>query len=150
MIGFIVLQSILLFVMMFHDWIPVSPFNDISALKKVESNAKRFLGSLINTLIVIIPLFLTVYYDHHSFIPFSIMLNITAFYFFLTIGTIFSWWVPYFFGSSKKHKQLFSRYKNTHHFLPARGDHVVPNTLHVVLHLLVWSCLIFSIIFLVR
>lgn len=143
---FIVLQCILLFFMLFHDWIPAAPFNDIPTLKLSDSNFYRLLGSAINGTTVLIPLVLTLLYREH--LPFSINCTIAAFYLLIMLGTILSWWVPYFLGSSPKHKEQFSKFKDTHHFLPARGDNVVPNTLHVVLHLQVWACLAISLYFL--
>jgi len=47
-------------------------------------------------------------------------------------------------------KADFAEYENTHHFLPARGDNVVPNTLHVILHLQIWICFILSVYLLVK
>jgi len=135
MLFFTFLQIILLFFMLFHDWIPIPPFNDVVALKEVNGNAYRLFGSFINGVTVLVPLLITLTYYHQSHLPLSAAINIVAFYFFLTIGTILSWWVPYFFGSSQKHKNAFRKFRNTHYFLPARADNVIPNTLHVILHL---------------
>lgn len=140
---FIWLQFCLLFFMLFHDWIPVPPFNDIIALKKIDGNMRCLYGSLINGGGVLIPLWLTLSYASVK-IPSSTIMTIFFFYLVLTVGTICSWWIPYLFGSSAKHKQLFSKFSNTHHFLPKRGDNVVPNTLHIVLHIQVWVCLLIS------
>lgn len=144
---FIIVQFILLIFMLFHDWIPISPWNDIPTLRLKDGFFYRALSSVINGAAVLIPLLITWKY-HRTILPLSAAIEITAFYVLLTIGTIFSWWVPYIFGSSEKHKQQFSKFKNTHHFLPPRQDHVVPNTLHVILHLQVWACLVISIYFL--
>ena len=138
---FIVLQSILLVFMVFHDWISVRPFNDIDAIKKAESISVRIFSTIFNSLCVAIPLYLTMHAHVES------IFTILCFYGGLTVGTILSWWIPYIFGSSAVHKQQFARFKNTHHFLPARGDHVTPNSLHVVLHVLVWSCFGLSLYF---
>src|SRR5580765_315597 len=121
LIFFVILQFILLIFMLFHDWIPIPPFNDIAALKISDTNSHRLLGSFINGITVLIPLIITlIYYDqlHNHFFA---IITITAFYCLITIGTILMWWTPYFFGSSQKHKQAFSKFNNTHHFLPARG-----------------------------
>ncbi|OGT31505.1 MAG: hypothetical protein A3E87_04045 [Gammaproteobacteria bacterium RIFCSPHIGHO2_12_FULL_35_23] len=144
---FILLQFCLLFFMLFHDWIPVPPLNDTVALKKVDGNWDRLKSSLINGACVAIPLWLTLKYVDAT-IPLSTIITILAFYLALTIGTICAWWIPYFFGSSEKHKQIFKKFKNTHHFLPARGNNIIPNTLHVLLHLQIWTCLLFSVYFL--
>ncbi|MBP9765239.1 hypothetical protein KBD08_02790 [Candidatus Babeliales bacterium] len=97
--------------------------------------------TIINSLCVAIPLYMTLFYFKTK------LLSIVYFYGGLTVGTIASWWVPYIFGSSAIHKQQFLKFKNTHYFLPTRGDNVRPNTLHVVLHLLVWSCFGLSLYF---
>lgn len=185
---FIVLQSVLLFFMLFHDWIPVPPLNDTHALKKYDRPFYRFFGSAINGALVFIPLLLTLLYTNvqnvalgapifydNSFnllrsvvndalvsiplllkllytygqgIVFGANISIALFYGLLSVGTILSWWVPYFFGSSEKLKNAFSKFKNTHHFLPPRKDHIIPNTLHVILHLQVWTCFALSLYFL--
>lgn len=145
---FILLQLILLFFMIFHDWISVPPFNNIEALKISDGNLHRLLGSATNGILILIPLIITLIYRQKSHFSFLAIINISIFYFFLTIGTILSWWTPYFFGSSQKQKQLFSKFKNTHYFLPKRGDNIIPNTLHVILHLQIWLCLVISVYFL--
>ncbi len=145
MLFFILLQFLLLLFMLFHDWVPVVPFNDIEALKISDSTFYRLLGSVINGLTVLIPLIITLNYYQKPSMPSSAVITLISFYFLLTVGTILSWWTPYFFGSSQKHKQAFNKFKNTHHFLPERGDNIIPNTLHIVLHLQVWTCLGISI-----
>lgn len=135
--------------MIFHDWISVPPFNDIETIKVTDSNLYRLLGSIINGVTVLIPLIITSTYYRQLYISLSSAATLVIFYFILTLGTILSWWTPYFFGSSQKHKQAFSKFKNTHYFLPRRGDNVVPNTLHIVLHLQVWTCLVISIYLLI-
>ena len=39
---FVFLQFLLLFFMLFHDWISVPPFNNTAALKKVDGNWGAF------------------------------------------------------------------------------------------------------------
>lgn len=141
---FIGLQIVLLFIMALHDWIHIPPLTDIRALEKHHSKTDRLITAIINTLFVLIPLVLT-WLSLPGPIPCRRAVIITAFYTVLTIGTILAWWVPYLFGSSQKHKEGFAEYKDTHHFLPPRGDNVVPNTFHFILHLFVWACLGFSI-----
>jgi hypothetical protein len=141
---FITIQIILLFLMVFHDWIPVPPLNDIPALKRVDTDRYRLLGSVVNGGMVLIPLLLSWYYSNSPVLPFWVGLSIVMFYLFLSLGTIFSWWVPYFFGNSPAHKAAFQKFANTHHFLPPRGDNVIPNTLHVIIHVLTWSCLVLA------
>jgi len=145
MLVFVVAQIILFLVMTLHDWVSVFPLNDLATLKKTDSVKYRVLGSCINGAFVLAPLVLTLVYQEGNRLA---SLSICFFYGGLTLGTLLSWWVPYFFGSSAAHKKAFDKFKGTHHFLPSIGDHVVPNTLHVILHLLVWGCFVYSLIIL--
>lgn len=144
---FVILESILLLFMLFHDLIKVPPFNDVDAIRKEDSVGELVFSTVINTFFVATPLYLTLQYFFKAIIPSWVLLINLIFYTILTIGAICSWWIPYIFGSSASHKMHFYKFKNTHHFLPARGDNVVPNSLHVVLHLLIWSCCALSIYF---
>ena len=142
---FIIVQCVLLFFMLFHDWISVSPLNDVATLKKRDGVSGMLRSSAINGFTVLVPLIVTLMYVRSAYTPLFALIILVIFYSTVTLGTILSWWVPYFLGSSKKHKQAFSKFKNTHHFLPARGTNVIPNTLHVILHLQVWTCLGISV-----
>lgn len=145
---FIVLQIILFFFMAFHDWVHLPPFTDIRALEKYSTIRGRMINSIIFGFLIAIPLFLTINYQGHF--TWGILFHIFLFYAFLSLGTILSWWVPYIFGSSAKHKEAFAEYRHTHHFLPARGDNVVPNTFHVILHLQIWACTAIAIYLLIK
>ncbi len=139
---FIILQVVLLFVMTFHDWVHLPPLTDIRELEKYSTKKGRVINSLIFFLLVCIPLLLTTLYQPELFL--CVKITIISMYGLLTFGTVFAWWIPYFFGSSEKHKNDFIEYRTTHHFLPKRGDNIVPNTFHVLLHLLIWSCFVLS------
>ena len=145
---FIVIQTILLLFMLLHDWIDIPPFTDIKALRNHHSVKELFIGTVINTVFVGIPFLLTLLYASASF-PLWAAITMVCAYILLTIGTICAWWIPYICGSSQKHKADFAEYQNTHHFLPARGDNVIPNTLHVTLHLFVWASLACAVYILV-
>lgn len=138
---FIVLQSLLFLCMAFHDWINIPPLTDLPALRKAHSLRLRLLGSCINGGLVLIPLIVTLFYIS-SPMPLWARLLLTGIYGFLTMGTITAWWIPYFGGGYwvRGNKAGFEEYRNTHSFLPARGSNVVPNTLHVILHLQIWGC----------
>jgi len=136
---FIILQVLLLVVMALHDWVHLPPLTDIRALEKQNSRRGRIINSTIFFLLVFIPLALTVIYQ--PYFPRSVHIALCNFYGWMSLGAIISWWIPYFFGGySKSYKAHFAEYKNTHHFLATRGTNIVPNTLHVLMHLLVWTC----------
>lgn len=143
---FIVLQLVLFFFMAFHDWVDIPPLTNPSALRKAHSFRFRLLGSCINGGLVLISLSVTCLYIS-SPMSFWARLLLLGIYGLLTVGTITAWWIPYFGGGYwvKGNKAGFEEYRNTHSFLPARGSNVVPNTLHVILHLQIWSCFALSI-----
>lgn len=140
----IVLQCSLALLMALHDWVHLPPLTDIHALAAKHSIKERVLTTLINTGLVLFPLILCIRFRPGP-LPTWALASVFAVYALLTIGTIAAWWVPYIFGSSAKHKQGFIEYRDTHTFLPAHGDNVVPNTLHVILHLHAWICLLLII-----
>ena len=112
---FIILQIILLFFMTFHDWVHLPPLTNIRELEKHSTKKGRLINSIIFFFLIFIPLMLTLLY--RSNFPLWVLISVFNFYFWLTFGTILSWWIPYFFGSSQKHKDDFAEYENTHHFL---------------------------------
>ncbi len=75
-------------------------------------------------------------------LPLWARLLFVSIYGLITFGTITAWWIPYFGGGYWIHgnKAGFEEYQDTHSFLPPRGNNVVPNTLHVILHIQVWIC----------
>jgi hypothetical protein len=138
---FLILQSILFFFMALHDWVDIPPFTNLTALKKVHSFKFRLLGSLVNASFVMIPVTITFFY-FSSPLPVWADLLFIIIYGLLTVGTITAWWIPYFGGRYWIHgkKADFEEYRNTHSFLPPRGDNVIPNTLHAILHIQIWAC----------
>lgn len=147
-IVFITLQISLLLIMALHDWVEIRPLTDIRALAAQHTIKDRMSASAIYSIIVLIPLLLTVWYQ--PILPYAARWCIVIMYGLLTLGTIASWWIPYIFGSSVHHKEGFAEYRNTHTFLPRRGDNVVPNTLHCILHLNAWVCFAISVYFLIQ
>lgn len=146
---FIFLQAVLLLFMTLHDWVHIPPFTDIRALEKYSTPMGRLINSIIFFFLIFIPLSLT--YAYQPNLPFWVVGTLTSVYGVLSLGTIVAWWIPYFFGSySPEHKEGFAEYKNTHHFLPARGDNVIPNTFHVILHIQIWMCLGIAIYMLIK
>jgi len=127
--------------MAFHDWVDIPPFTDLPALRKAHSLKFRMIGSLINGVLILIPLIVTLLYMA-SPLPLWARLLFAILYGFMTVGTITAWWIPYLGGRYLLHgnQAAFEEYRNTHSFLPPRGGNVIPNTLHVVLHIQVWIC----------
>ena len=139
--SYIFLQSVLFFLITFHDWIHVPPLTNINDIDQHTSKKGKIINTLVNAIAVLIPLALTVrlYVTKMSK---GFLLIIALMYALLTLGTIVSWWLPYFFGIPKKLNEMNKRYfKNTHHFLPSIGNNATPNTFHVLMHSCIWSAL---------
>lgn len=136
---FLITQIILTLFILLHDWIDLPPFTDLKALRKEHSMRLLIISTIINTGTVLCGLLMTIL-KYPGPYPLWIKVSWIIIYTLLTIGTITAWWIPYFFGSSARYKAGFAEYKNTHTFLPARGNNVVPNTLHIILHVQVWFC----------
>ena len=141
---FIFLQIFLFLLMIVHDWVSLYPLNDIAILRKYHSKRELFMGSCINGSMVMIPLLISLYGYMHIFTQ-SMTLIMVALYGILTVGTMCVWWIPYIFGSSDAHKSGFKEYSNTHHFLPSRGTNLIPNSLHVIIHIHIWVAFFMSI-----
>lgn len=136
---FIALQAILLPIITLHDWIHLPPLTDVKTLRAKSSLWGLIIQTILNSLCILIPLAITCYAHSAQNLSFSQTVTILSFYALLTIGTVTACWIPYIFGSSIKHKEIFSKFDNTHHFLPPRGNNVIPNTFHVIMHLIIWS-----------
>ena len=59
---FIIIQVSLLFIMALHDWVEIKPLTDIFALARAHSVRNRIISSLINSITVLIPLSITLWY----------------------------------------------------------------------------------------
>jgi len=138
---FLIIQCILFLFMILHDWVAFPPLTNLAALKKAHSFKFRLMGSFVNGILVLVPLIVT-FLSFGSPFPLWSRLLFTGIYGLLTIGTITAWWIPYFGGRYLIHGNQagFEEYRDTHSFLPPIGDHIVPNTLHVILHIQVWLC----------
>jgi hypothetical protein len=142
---FIFVQLLILFTEILDDWIPMYPLNDLNSLHSSHNKIGILISTIINSLFVAIPLGLSVWYGVSA--PLNIKKSIMYFYLGVSLGVIISWWVPYFVGSWPAHKKKFEIFKKTHQLLPPRGDNVVPNTLHILLHILIWTSLGLSFYF---
>lgn len=121
----IVTPLVLALYLIVTDFIDLYPFNDISqhtrGVRKWE---------LLN---YFLPLLSAVYsWKGSGAIPSLVVSSL------FLIGNIFSWWIPYFFGCSKKQKQLLEKhFGRTIKILPPIKDHPIPNLEHMPVALLI-------------
>ena len=128
-----------LFIVLFlllHDWINLYPLNDLTTFNKHCSLRNKILMTIINTPFFIIYTTILLYYWSTPFSLYAKAYLIICNALFFT-GIIFSWWAPYLFGWPKNQTQeLHEEYGNTHSFLPRIGSNPIPNTLHVIFHII--------------
>ena len=128
------LQSFQLVFLLLHDWIPLEPLNDVRAVRIQNTVRQLVIGTAVTSAPVVFALWLSIHYFGH---PYQTWVKV---WFWLTYGLLFAgelqaWWIPYFFGSDAKRRARYqTMFGRTHAFLPERNG-IVPNTLHVSLHL---------------
>jgi hypothetical protein len=128
------LQALQVFILIFHDWIPLGRLNDVAAVRRQHGFRRVLIGTLINAIPFLLGLAASLYYaDQPS--QHWLWLYLIIAYGILFAGEIESWWLTYFFGYKEQARAEPYRimFGNTHAFLPVRHG-IVPNTLHCVLH----------------
>jgi len=145
--------SVALF-MLLHDWVHLPALTDIRELEKLHSVQDRIMTTLMNAFFALVPLGFTFFY-RASLSWWVLSLN-CFFYGVLLLGATLAWSVPYLFGhknfewfkklygTMKQHKEGFIEYQNTHHLLPNYKNNLVPNTLHLFLHIQIFLCFVIS------
>jgi hypothetical protein len=137
----IALQTFQLAILLFHDWIPLGSLTDAKAVRQENTLAAMLVGTAITSVPVAFFLWRSIVNFGHTY-PHGLKIALWLIYGFLFIGELQAWWIPYFFGASatkvERYQKMFGR---THAFLPVRNG-IVPNTLHVTLHLATFATLL--------
>ncbi len=141
----IFLQALQLLFLLVHDWLPLGRLNDVAAFRRTSTPREMLLALLVPSIPVATAFVLSIVYFRSSFPPWlRTWLCVT--YGLLFLGELESWWIPYAFGTSsarvERYQSLFSR---THSFLPPRHG-IVPNTLHVILHVLTLTTVLLALL----
>ena len=134
-----VLQAITILIVALQNWVHLPPLTDIRTLEKYRSFKERLADSIIPTSVLIVPFIGTLVYLPGP-LPQWLIWAGSFVYTYVLYGLMSQWWLPYFFTTTDEHKAESQAYKTTHHLLPARGDRVVPNTMQVIILLLVVVC----------
>lgn len=128
-------SSLITLFLALHDWIDIYPLNDLATFNKHCSLRNKVLMTFINTPFFIIYTGILLYYWSTPMPPYAKAYLLVCNLLFFT-GIIFSWWLPYLFGwPVSQVKDLHETHGTTHAFLPAIGNNPIPNTLHVIFHL---------------
>jgi hypothetical protein len=137
-VAFLTFQSSVVAILLLHDWIPLGRFNNLAALRSADPLTAR----LVTTIIPLIPTALALYFCAQRFTePYShdlkMLLWIT--YGILLIGMLRAWWIPYLVTPDPKRAARYQvLFAGTHTVLPVRNG-MVPNSLHIVLHLVTFA-----------
>ena len=128
------LQAFQVFILIFHDWIPLGRLNDVAAVMRVHGFKRVLIGTLINAIPFSFGLAASIYYWGQP-LPHWLWIYLIIAYGILFAGEIESWWLTYFFGyrEAARAESYRTMFGNTHAFLPVRHG-IAPNTLHVILH----------------
>lgn len=129
----LLLQGFQVTVLLLHDWVPLSPLNDVRAAHRGHTLRSLLLGTFISSLFPSIGLALSLLYLKSGW-PRWLQIYLLAVYGFLFAGELEAWWVPYLvWPQPKRAAQYEAMYGNTCGFLPPRNG-IRINTLHFVLH----------------
>jgi hypothetical protein len=129
----LVLQAFHVLFLALHDWVPLGRFSNVRAVREANPCGKLLLASLISTTPYAFALAASLYYRDRGF-PGWLIIYLWVSYTFLFVGELEAWWFPYFFGGKPERAARYqTMFGGTHSFLPQRHG-IVPNTLHVILH----------------
>ena len=137
----VVLQAFQLAFLLVHDWIPLGPLNDVRAVRRENAVRLLVIGTAVSSAPVVAALWLSIRYFGQPY-PTWVRAWLWLTYGLLFAGELEAWWMPYLFRiDAKRQARYQAMFGNTHAFLPERNG-IVPNTLHVLLHVATLSTLL--------
>lgn len=78
-----------------------------------------------------------VFYIGYTKKRYWLMMLPMVFYFVWLILQLKTWWISYIFGASDKWYEVYNRtFLNTHKILPSWGRHLAPDTMHLIIQVL--------------
>lgn len=135
----LLLQTALLIYFQVHEWIHLPPWNDNSA-----GNPQRGLDVVLG--VAQAGIIAGVAREWSA----AMVVGIAMYGGWLALQ-VAGWWIPYLYGASKGHMRFYEQHwARTWKFLPAIGDHPVPNAAHVILQLLLLGALVSTVAALVQ
>ena len=128
----IALQAFHVAFLWLHDWVPLGSLNDVRAVRTADSDMRLFVVTVTSS----IPFTFGLVYSllHADSWPHWFYWWLVISYGFLLLGQLRAWWLPYLaFPNPRRAERYRVMFGGTHAFLPMRNG-IVPNTLHVMLH----------------
>jgi hypothetical protein len=141
----IALQAFQVLFLWLHDWVQIGRLNDVEAVRRVDPLRRRIVITLIQSVPYTIGLYFSIRAAGHP-LPDGLYWYLLISYGLLFLGQLRAWWVPYLFRPeperATRYRQMFG---STHAFLPVRNG-LVPNTMHILLHLATAATLLILIL----
>ena len=133
-LALLALQAFCVAHLLLHDWVPLGRFNNVAAVRGVDSPGKRILSTLISALPFLLVFVFCCNYASARVWPGWVVSWLWWAYGLLFAGEIVAWWVPYFGHAQPARAARYqAMFGGTHALLPERNG-ITPNTLHLVLH----------------
>lgn len=127
------LQSVPVAILVLHDWVPITPLNDVRAVRQRHALNVMVVSTVISSVFPSIGLALSLLYLKSGW-PSWLYIYLLASYGFLFVGELEAWWIPYLvWPQPKRAVDYQAMYGNTCAFLPPRNG-IRINTLHCFLH----------------
>jgi hypothetical protein len=109
-----------------HNFIPVY---------ELITERKLTFGDILILRLFTIPVF--IFFIGYKKNKYPIMVLPMVFYLVWLILQLKTWWIAYIFGASDKWIEVYNRtFSTTHKILPANGKHLPPDTMHLVIQIL--------------
>jgi|SRR5581483_6013473 len=128
-----------------HDWIDIPGLVCGSQVQATIGRRKLAWATVINSLFPGFAVALSIRFLHVPKPDYA--LRYWLFYTLITmVSAIAMWWVPYLFGASAKHRELYGKmYAGTRFVLPVRRGDRGPNLTHLCFHVLFLSTFLLAL-----
>jgi len=146
-ITLLALQAFQVAFLWLHDWIPLGRLNDVAAVQSQDSRARLVMVTILSSVPFTFALAFSVWRFGQP-LPLWLYTFLWVIYTGLLLGQLRAWWMPYLFAPDARRVTRYrAMFANTHAFLPSRNG-LVPNTLHVILHVTTAATLV--VLFLIK
>jgi len=135
------LQAFQVLFLCLHDWVPLSPLNDVKAVRAANAGGKLFTTTVVSAAPFAFGLGASAYYANAPF-PSWLVTWLWASYGLLFAGELRAWWFPYLVHAEPERVARYdAMFGKTVALLPERNG-IRPNTLHLILHVATLATLI--------
>src|SRR5215831_11460489 len=133
-ITLLALQAFQVAFLWLHDWIPLGRLNDVAAVQSQDSRLRLVTVTVLSSVPFTVGLLFSVRSVGQP-IALWLYIFLWAIYAGGFLGQLRAWWVPYLVAPDARRAARYrAMFANTHAFLPPRNG-IVPNTLHIILHI---------------